>query len=77
MEGWRVGGSGETLYFSIVTGLTIGYGDLVTKLVLTRIIASVIGLSGIVLTGLVVAVSVQALNAVDRERGTGDGRAAC
>jgi Ion channel len=64
IEGWRVG---ETLYFTFVTGLTIGYGDLSPKHALARILALVIGFSGIILTGLVAAVSVQALNAADRE----------
>lgn len=65
IEDWRVG---ETLYFTFVTGLTIGYGDLAPKHTVARLLALVIGLSGIILTGLVAAVSVQALNAVDRDR---------
>ena len=69
IEGWRVG---ETLYFTFVTGLTIGYGDLSPKHALARILALVIGFSGIILTGLVAAVSVQALNAADRENTEGN-----
>ena len=65
IEGWR---PGETLYFTFVTGLTIGYGDLAPKHAIARILALVIGFSGIVLTGLVAAVSVQALNAADRDQ---------
>jgi len=65
IESWRLG---ETLYFTFVTGLTIGYGDLAPKHAVARILALVIGLSGIVLTGLVAAVSVQALNSADRDR---------
>lgn len=65
IEGWRFG---ESLYFSFVTGLTIGYGDLAPKHTLARLLAIVIGFSGIVLTGLVAAVSVHALNAVGRGR---------
>lgn len=64
IESWRVG---ETLYFTFVTGLTIGYGDLTPKHALARILALAIGFSGIVLTGLVAAVSVRALDAADRE----------
>lgn len=67
IEDWRVG---ETLYFTFVTGLTIGYGDLTPKHLLARALALVIGLSGIVLTGLVAAVSVKALDAADRESRT-------
>jgi hypothetical protein len=64
IENWRMD---EALYFTFVTGLTIGYGDLVPKHVLARLLALLIGLSGIVLTGLVAAVAVQALNAADRD----------
>ena len=65
IEGWRLG---ESLYFTFVTGLTIGYGDLTPKHVTARLLALVIGLAGIVLTGLVAAVSVQALRATDRDQ---------
>ncbi|WP_280821143.1 potassium channel family protein [Pseudaminobacter soli (ex Li et al. 2025)] len=65
IEGWRMG---EALYFTFVTGLTIGYGDLVPKHAIARILALLIGLSGIVLTGLIVAVSVHALGAAVRDQ---------
>ena len=51
----------DGLYFTFVTGLTIGYGDLVPHRGLSRFLAIVIGLSGTVLTGLVAAIAVQAL----------------
>ena len=63
IEGWRIG---ETLYFTFVTGLTIGYGDLAPKHTVARMLILPIGLSGIVLTGLVAAASVQALDAAGR-----------
>jgi Ion channel len=50
-----------------VTGLTIGYGDLTPRHVVSRLLAVVIGLAGIMLTGLVAAVSVQALQVTARE----------
>ena len=66
-EGWPLV---DGLYFSFVTGLTIGYGDLVPKMPSSRVIAAVIGLTGIVLTGFVVAVAVEALRAaLAAERG--------
>ncbi|NLS05064.1 two pore domain potassium channel family protein [Rhizobium sp. P32RR-XVIII] len=65
IESWRIG---ETLYFTFVTGLTIGYGDVTPKHAIPRILALLIGLCGIVLTGLVAAVTVQALGAADRDR---------
>ena len=58
LEGWPVA---DGLYFSFVTGLTVGYGDLVPKTMPGRTLAVFIGLSGIALTGLFVAVCVQAL----------------
>jgi hypothetical protein len=58
IEGWRID---EALYFTFVTGLTIGYGDLSPRHVVSRLLAVVIGFAGIVLTGLVVALCVEAL----------------
>jgi len=57
-EGWPMS---DAAYFTFVTGLTIGYGDLVPVHFGTRLIALVIGFSGILLTGLVAAVGVRAL----------------
>jgi hypothetical protein len=62
IEGWRVD---EALYFTFVTGLTIGYGDFTPQHVVGRLLALAIGFAGIVLTGLVAAVAVQALRAAD------------
>ena len=52
---------GDTLYFSFVTGLTIGYGDIVVKTPLGRFVALLIGFIGILFTGLMVAVLVLAV----------------
>jgi len=52
---------GDALYFSFVTGLTIGYGEIVAKTVLGRLVALLIGLIGIVFTGMVVAIAVRAV----------------
>ena len=40
VEGWSVG---DAVYFTFITGLTIGYGDLVPRQTLTRALAIVIG----------------------------------
>ncbi|WDZ81428.1 potassium channel family protein (plasmid) [Ensifer adhaerens] len=64
IEEWRLD---EALYFTFVTGLTIGYGDLTPKHLSARLLALVIGFSGIVLTGLVAAISVQALDATSND----------
>jgi len=64
LEGWRIG---DGLYFAFVSGLTIGYGDLVPKAHLSRVLAIGIGFTGILLTGLVAAVGVNALTAALQE----------
>lgn len=58
IEDWPLA---DSLYFTFVSGLTIGYGDLVPKAFLSRVLAVAIGVTGILLTGLVVAIGVQAL----------------
>nr|WP_245557265.1 potassium channel family protein [Kaistia granuli] len=65
LEGWSLG---ESMYFTFVTGLTIGYGDFAPQHFTTRVLAVLIGFCGIVLTGLVAAVSVQALRATEAQR---------
>jgi voltage-gated potassium channel len=52
---------GDALYFAPVTGLTIGYGDIIVKTTLGRWIALLIGLVGILFSGLMVAVLVHAV----------------
>jgi len=58
IESWSIG---ESVYFTFVTGLTVGYGDFVPKHLLSRAAAVLIGVDGIVIMGLVAAVSVRAL----------------
>jgi hypothetical protein len=63
IEGWSLD---ESVYFAFVSGLTIGYGDLAPKTVLARMLAILIGLCGLLLTALVAAIAVKALNSVGR-----------
>ena len=58
IEGWSVQ---ESIYFSFVSGLTIGYGDLVARSFVPRALAIVIGICGVLLTALLAAVAVKAL----------------
>jgi hypothetical protein len=51
----------DTLYFAFVTGLTIGYGDIVPQTPGGRLVALLIGFVGILFTGLMVAVLVFAV----------------
>lgn len=52
---------GDALYFTLVTGLTIGYGDIVVKSTSARCVALFIGLIGIIFSGLVIAAAVEAV----------------
>ena len=61
LEGWSLQ---ESVYFSFLTGLTIGYGDHAPKLLLTRALAIVIGVCGVLVTALVAAIAVKALATV-------------
>jgi hypothetical protein len=60
LEGWSVH---ESIYFAFVSGPTIGYGDLAPKSLLTRALAILIGVCGVLLTALVAAIAVKALTA--------------
>ena len=60
LEGWSVH---ESIYFAFVSGLTIGYGDLAPKSLLTRVLAILIGVCGVLVTALVAAIAVRALTA--------------
>ena len=57
----------DALYFTFVSGLTIGFGDLVPKTLLARALAIAIGITGVLLTSLIAAIAVQALLAASRE----------
>ena len=65
LEGWSIQ---ESLYFAFVSGLTIGYGDFAPKSLLTRVLAILIGVCGVLLTAVVAAVAVKALTAAAEER---------
>ena len=60
-------GLGDALYFSFITGLTIGYGDLAVTSIGGRIVAVLIGLVGILFTGLIVAAAVKAVQVITVE----------
>lgn len=64
IEGWR---PLEGVYFSFVTGLTVGYGDFVPRHAISRVMAVGIGLTGILLTAVFAAVCVHALGEAVKE----------
>ena len=51
----------DALYFTVVTALTIGYGDIAPVTLMGRVVAILTGLQGIFITGLTTAVAVYAL----------------
>ncbi|MBW4466439.1 MAG: potassium channel family protein [Pegethrix bostrychoides GSE-TBD4-15B] len=58
LEGWSLQ---DSVYFSFVSSLTIGYGDFAPKTLIGRALAIVIGVCGILVIALVSAVAVNAL----------------
>jgi hypothetical protein len=68
VEGWSVG---DAIYFTFVTGLTIGYGDIVPRQALGRALAVGIGICGFFLTGLIAGIAVYALRTALAERENG------
>lgn len=52
----------DSLYWAFITGFTIGYGDITPQTLIGKVISLVIGLAGIIFTGMVVAISVRALS---------------
>jgi hypothetical protein len=57
-EGWSIG---DSLYYAFITAFTIGYGDITPKYPLTKILAVAIGLVGFLFSGVLVAITVEAL----------------
>jgi hypothetical protein len=66
VEDWSLA---DAVYYTFVTGLTIGFGDLVPRQTLTRLLAIGIGFCGIFLTGLVAAIAVQAMRSAVTDGG--------
>ena len=60
---------GEALYFSFITCLTIGYGDIVVKTPFARLIAVLLGLIGMIASGIMVAASIRAVEKSLKELG--------
>jgi voltage-gated potassium channel len=63
---------GETLYFCAITAMTIGYGDVVPTSTFGRIDAILLGLIGMVFTGLIVAAAVRGVQEAARRAGVRD-----
>ena len=71
VEGWSLG---DAIYFTFITGLTIGYGDLIPRQALTRALAIGIGYFGLFATGLIAAMGVYAMHSALTDAGSGGER---
>ena len=65
-EGWSLS---DSLYFGFVTATTVGYGDFHPKQKQCKYLAILIALLGLMLTGVIVAVAVEAVGIVVDTRG--------
>jgi voltage-gated potassium channel len=52
---------GNSMYLSFITAFTIGYGDITPVTIIGRVLSVIIGLIGIIFTGLVIAIATRAL----------------
>lgn len=59
MEGWS---RFDSFYWSFITATTVGYGDVRPTKSASRILAIVIALMGLTLSGILIAVAVHAAN---------------
>jgi hypothetical protein len=64
-EGWIFS---RALYFTMITGMTVGYGDIVPTTALGRVISVVIAMIGIVYVGIIVAIATRALTLAVHEQ---------
>jgi Ion channel len=72
LEGWSFG---DAIYFTFITGLTIGYGDIVPRQAFARVLAVLIGISGLFLTGVIAGIAVYAMHmAIDHRDSDRDSR---
>ncbi|MFP6559069.1 potassium channel family protein [Paraburkholderia sp. B3] len=60
---------GETLYFCAVTALTIGYGDVVPTTTAGRIIAVLLGMLGVLTTGVIAGSTVYGIQVAAQRAG--------
>jgi hypothetical protein len=67
LEEWPVG---DAVYFTFITGLTIGYGDMVPRQGFARGLAIAIGVSGVFLTGVIAGIAVYAMRKALDDRDT-------
>lgn len=59
---------GDALYLTLITGLTVGYGDIAPTTVVGRIMSVLIGLIGLLFFGIVIAAANWAIQKRVREK---------
>lgn len=64
-EGWSIA---DSLYFGFITATTVGYGDMRPTHGGGKLLAIVIAFTGLILTGIVVALSVEAASLTYEQR---------
>ncbi len=52
---------GDALYFTLITGLTVGYGDIAPVTAVGRLASVVAAFVGVILTGIYVGIATQAI----------------
>jgi len=64
LEGWK---PADALYFAFITAMCVGYGDFHPTKTRTKWLAIAIALTGVLLTGLIVAIGLEAVSHAFRE----------
>lgn len=59
----------DSLYFGFITALTVGYGDLRPTSGRNKFFAVIIALFGLITSGILVAIAVEAVSMTYRTRG--------
>ena len=75
--GWRVARiekwpRGQGLYFAFITATTVGYGYIFPTNPKTRALSIIIAFTGLILTGILVALAFESLNSAAENTGLGE-----
>ncbi len=60
---------GKALYFSFITVLTIGYGDITPHTIIGKIISILLGIIGVVFIGIMTAAAIKSLEKASLKKG--------
>ncbi len=65
LENWK---RHDAFYYAFITATTVGYGDFPPRNRVSKLLAIVIAFTGLILTGIIVAVALNALTIAFKER---------